>query len=373
MKRLGELLLERGAVTVDELQTGLDAVMRKGGRLGTHLLEYGFVEEGQLLEALSEQLGVPAVSEETVLGASREAVRLIPRALQERYLAVPIAATADRLDVAMVNPRDPEAREALERAAAPRAVRRFVSTERAIRRAVQAGPAAAPPEPPRREPEREVLPSPEAWEAFWSVPPAPAEALGRLQPAGPAARAVRAVRFPGLEPMSASAVTTLPPTLDRAALLARLAEVRRRDEVAELLVRYLHRYLGRVALFVVHRNRVVGWTGHGEGVIVEDLESLILPLDRPSLFLNLLHTGEYYRGPVPPGEANRVLVEALGKPTPEEVLAVPLRLKGRAVVFALGDNPGLPLGDVPVPEIVSTCERAALAFEILILRSKMLE
>ena len=373
MRRLGELLLERGAITVDELHTGLDAVQRKGGRLGTHLLEYGFVEVEALLEALAEQLGMPAVPEATVLAASEEARASIPGELQERYLAIPFEVTDGRVDVAMVNPRDPEAREALQRAVGRRTLRRFVTTERAVRAALAARPAtgAQPGAPP---PQRRPAPmTPEAWDAFWSVPPASAETLVHLEPAQRRAGTVQAVRFPGLEPLGPSAAARLPRVLDRRAFLARVAEVRRRDEVADLLTRYLHRYLGRVALFIVHRNRVVGWAGYGEGVILEDLQSLILPLDQPSLFLNLMHTGAHYRGPVPPGEANRVLVEALGRPGPEEVLAVPLRLKGRAVVFALGDNPGLPLGDIPIQEIVTTCERAALAFEMLILRAKIQE
>ena len=51
MKRLGELLLERGAIDVNELHTGLEASSRLGGRLGTQLLRFGFVSEKDLLRA----------------------------------------------------------------------------------------------------------------------------------------------------------------------------------------------------------------------------------------------------------------------------------------------------------------------------------
>ena len=62
MKRLGEILLDRGAIGVTELHTGLEACHYSGGRLGTQLLKFGFVDEHALLEALSEQLNVPPVA-----------------------------------------------------------------------------------------------------------------------------------------------------------------------------------------------------------------------------------------------------------------------------------------------------------------------
>ena len=45
MKRLGEILLERGAIAITELHTCLEACHHSGGRLGTQLLKFGFVDE----------------------------------------------------------------------------------------------------------------------------------------------------------------------------------------------------------------------------------------------------------------------------------------------------------------------------------------
>ena len=70
MRRLGELLLEKGAIAIAELHTALEACHRTGGRLGTQLLRFGFVDERALLEALSEQHGVPSVPESVLLKAS---------------------------------------------------------------------------------------------------------------------------------------------------------------------------------------------------------------------------------------------------------------------------------------------------------------
>ena len=61
MQRLGEILIEEGVLSLTELHTALETCHRTGGRLGTQLLEFGYVEERMLLDALSRQLGVPSV------------------------------------------------------------------------------------------------------------------------------------------------------------------------------------------------------------------------------------------------------------------------------------------------------------------------
>ncbi len=66
MRRLGEILLDKGALALSELHTGLEACRRTGGRLGTQLLRFGFVDERALLAALSEQYGVPSAAAEVI-------------------------------------------------------------------------------------------------------------------------------------------------------------------------------------------------------------------------------------------------------------------------------------------------------------------
>ena len=54
MQRLGEILIAKGVLSLPELHTALETCHRTGGRLGTQLLEFGYVEERVLLEALSK-------------------------------------------------------------------------------------------------------------------------------------------------------------------------------------------------------------------------------------------------------------------------------------------------------------------------------
>jgi len=51
---------------------------------------------------------------------------------------------------------------------------------------------------------------------------------------------------------------------------------------------------------------------------------------------------------------------------------VPIRVKQRAVAYAVCDDPGRPLGDEGLEDLVVACRKAGVAFEVLILRKKLL-
>jgi len=63
MALLGEMLVERGAISVEQLHTGLAASRSGSDRLGTCLVDHGFIDESSLLEVLADQHGVPFVSQ----------------------------------------------------------------------------------------------------------------------------------------------------------------------------------------------------------------------------------------------------------------------------------------------------------------------
>ena len=60
-KRLGELLLESGVISAQQLQDGLDQHRQTRQRLGLTLIDKGFLTEDQLAAALSQALGLPSV------------------------------------------------------------------------------------------------------------------------------------------------------------------------------------------------------------------------------------------------------------------------------------------------------------------------
>ncbi|MBJ6763590.1 general secretion pathway protein GspE [Myxococcaceae bacterium JPH2] len=60
-KRIGELLVERGAISPAQLEAGLAAQRQTRQRLGVTLIAQGAITEATLAQALSDALGIPQV------------------------------------------------------------------------------------------------------------------------------------------------------------------------------------------------------------------------------------------------------------------------------------------------------------------------
>ncbi|HEY8021131.1 MAG TPA: hypothetical protein VIH93_08515 [Thermoanaerobaculia bacterium] len=106
MGKLGQILVARGWITLQQLTRALKNQNVVGGRLGTCLLEMDALTEDLLAKGLSEQLGVPAATVEELHGVPEEVREILPAKLARRCRAVPFRALGGRLDVAMLDSRN---------------------------------------------------------------------------------------------------------------------------------------------------------------------------------------------------------------------------------------------------------------------------
>jgi type IV pilus assembly protein PilB len=102
-KRLGELLVEAGLITKEQLEKALAEHRRTGERLGKVLVRQGLVKEQDIISLLEYQLGIAQVRLPPG-SVNRELARLVPEPLARRYQAVPVRLEGNRLVVAMVDP-----------------------------------------------------------------------------------------------------------------------------------------------------------------------------------------------------------------------------------------------------------------------------
>lgn len=89
-KRLGELLLEKRLIDVDQLAAALAHQRQWGIRLGAALVANGFIAEGTLMQVLSDTLGLPMVDLAKVV-VDKVALQLVPVRVCEQYEIFPIA------------------------------------------------------------------------------------------------------------------------------------------------------------------------------------------------------------------------------------------------------------------------------------------
>ena len=129
--RLGDLLVHERVITEEQLSHALSAQKTSGRKLGDLLTELGYLSEVQLLEFLSQQLSVPVLdlSERRL---TSDIARLVPEVQARRHRALVIEADDDTALVAMSDPADLIAIDALSAILSPRELSLAVVAERQL-------------------------------------------------------------------------------------------------------------------------------------------------------------------------------------------------------------------------------------------------
>lgn len=101
---IGEVLKEYGYITDDELSQALEEQEKDGRkRLGSVLLDMGFVTEGQILDAMGKKLDCKVIDLDATK-VNPKAVGRLPRQLAEKYCALAIDIAAGKLIIAVSDP-----------------------------------------------------------------------------------------------------------------------------------------------------------------------------------------------------------------------------------------------------------------------------
>jgi type IV pilus assembly protein PilB len=102
-KQLGQILIELGLITPEQLDTALEEHQKTPKALGRVLIDLGMIKEADLVRALAEQVGLEFVDlTDTQIDPASTA--LLPEALARRYRALPIGERDGKLLVAMSDP-----------------------------------------------------------------------------------------------------------------------------------------------------------------------------------------------------------------------------------------------------------------------------
>jgi type IV pilus assembly protein PilB len=105
-RRLADLLVEEKLISPKQLQEALDAQKKGGEKLGSLLIEKGFMEEEKLLQFLAEKTGISYVSLAELGEIAEDAVSAVPEAIARQKMLMPFNKTKDRLTVAIADPLD---------------------------------------------------------------------------------------------------------------------------------------------------------------------------------------------------------------------------------------------------------------------------
>ncbi len=105
VKLTGERLIEKKLITSEQLEKALRKQKTDSRPLGEILISEGILTENQLMEVLSEQLGIPFLSVE-FYEVDKEALALFPKDFLCEHLAIPLFKVHNTVTVAMADPLD---------------------------------------------------------------------------------------------------------------------------------------------------------------------------------------------------------------------------------------------------------------------------
>jgi len=106
--RLGDLLIQQGLLTDEQLKFALDEQKRSGRKLGRIVVESSFVTEEAISKALARQLQVSYVDLKH-FNPKQNLINLLPEAQARRFRAVVLDEVNGRLQVGFVDPTDLQA------------------------------------------------------------------------------------------------------------------------------------------------------------------------------------------------------------------------------------------------------------------------
>lgn len=367
--KLGELLIKEGLITQNQLDEALKTQMIFGIKLGSSLIELGFVEEGQLLKLLSKKLGVPAVSRKEILNIPEKVIQTLPSSIAEKYRVVPLRLDNKRLSVAMSDPTDLKAIDeisfrtgylvqpfiapdlhislALEKYYYTMRDQRYLKVSDTFRqREVTQPKAMIEVQVEKENGELLNIEIPAEFEGFDSLPDLPEE------------------------PMYGVVQETLSRyTIDK--LSIEFAAARERDDVADVFIKYLGQEFTTGALFIVRGNAAVGWRGVAGGEKVANFSELSLLLSKPSVLRDVVETRNYSLDALINTPENNQILKVLNIRPETPLLVLPVIMLNKVVAAVLVSADMDALGR-SLAELQKLVRKASLAFEMLIIKNKIL-
>jgi len=107
-KKLGQILVDSGAITAEQLETAVTMSKGAGKRIGEILVEAGMCSEEQVAQALAKQFGIEYLDLADEAVSSRIDPSLLPKDLIRKHLVLPLGKEKGRLVLLMHDPKDLE-------------------------------------------------------------------------------------------------------------------------------------------------------------------------------------------------------------------------------------------------------------------------
>jgi type II secretion system (T2SS) protein E len=371
--KVGSMLVKELIITEAQLEEALKNQVIFGGKIGTNLIELGYLTADRLSEFLSKSKGVPSVTAKELQDIPPQVIATISADLVKKHQILPISLDKKRLTVAMADPSDlatidrlafitgfyitpvviPEILliTSMERYYKIKRATRYIAIAKDMRRDPRDADnneinERSAPLPTQEEPkEEEYIEIPE-FNGFDKVeiPEAP-------EPEKPAP--------PPEEPDDRYNLTDM---------CNGLANATSREMIGEALMEYLRRRHFRAALFLPKEQTLTGWLAAEESGYVDKFSEFRIDLAAPSSFLQVIESKNFCMGQLL-SPTDLKAASAIGA-NDQPAILLPIILMNRVVaILCVVDS--LEKLTRSLNELQKIAMKSAMAFEILIMRNKI--
>ena len=343
--KLGTLLLRNAAIGLSQLESALRNQVLYGGRLGTNLVELGFIDLELLSAYLAELSGFPIATPTLLDGIDTALLEKLGSDEAHRLRAIPLGYLGEGTEtvaVAVVEPTNAELLDELGHRLSAAITPYVVPELRALYYLEKHFGL-----PRRARFVRSARPGSETDAAHERRRSQPAQ--GMVMP--PAFTLEPRRKRPSLAPLAGASTAV---AVSYGAACERIDTAPHRDQIASAFVDYAKGRCEALVVFLIRDGNALGWRGWmaPPATAKTPIEELSLPLGGASSLQSAHDTGQPFVG-APPSAARPVetkLWTALGvNPEPMDVVVVPVLVKQRAVNLIYAHT----LGGRPSPQLVT--------------------
>lgn len=375
--RLGALLLAEKLVTVDQLEEALETQVVHGGRIGTNLIEHGFLKEVDLARTLGRLYNLPFASGEMVPDPAALAVADVR--FYDDHDVLPMRIDATRLTLAVLGPGQIEAIDTLAFRAGKRVVPVVIPEFRMNQLLRKHAKAFRPMRPIDMH---ALRPSTRHAEAG-TTPADLSELINESDFAkiyanamvGHDVRAGALVVERGelplidghLVPSTPSGLTeAVPPPLSFAQAQAALKLSVNRDDIARTVLQFATSKFKRALLLSVQGDLVTGWRGIAAGVSSRAIHRIGVSLREANTFKLVSDLRSHFIGPMKHTEGMAIFYQMLGGGYPTTAVVLPLLVRGKPVHLLYVDEGPDQVTPPDVGELLIVSQSVTRSYELLI-------
>ena len=364
MALLGEMLLKEKILTPKELNIALENHVLHGVKLGTCLVEMGFVTDDDLARCLGKQAGKPFLSKDLLLEFGGRHLSVLSPSMIKKDRVIPVGTQGGAFRIATDLALSPQKQADLEKflgykieliTVSSYAVDFFLEQMFGKQR------------PGRFLPKYSRINSPEETAAVVEQinQETPNIVIDGVEWKSLADVTNEAETGSASDDLSSATLNNADAPLSLAIASEQLSHARSRDDVARAILDYVSDTSGIAALLIVKDGVVRGWKACANRKNIPQFEAVSVPLETLPELGQCVTTKSLYFGNTMTAMA-RLLLQKSGYKGGRSAF-FPIFIQKRVIAVLLCDE-----SDINAGEITKLCRKASYALEILVLRSKIL-